>query len=282
MSSIYNLNTLFPNLNAPPVLKSVKTSDLEAVIAEADGLKPAWTLDKKDGVKDDKLSRSELAQFQMQTSAKLQQMQWLKGLYNQYFGNTYDAWFKTSTEALTTKLTAAAVLSKNFNALSDTETDTMGVARAKNETVSATSVRAVAALDGKADDLSTDDIKPLAQRTAAGAYVTRLYEELLGRKPEKGGFDHWTQAYINAKDPVEGSKILLNGIFNSAEYKGNADNTPEVTLDKMFKACYGRSATTAEKETWLPKITANAATALTDLMATDEFKLKQTLNKLPG
>jgi hypothetical protein len=79
------------------------------------------------------------------------------------------------------------------------------------------------------------------------AFVERFYTLVLGRQPDRGGFDTWVTALTNGS--YAGGDIA-RAFFLSAEYL--SQNTTDVAfVETVYRAFFGREADPAGKEGWL-------------------------------
>jgi hypothetical protein len=86
------------------------------------------------------------------------------------------------------------------------------------------------------------------------SYVTKAYNDVLGRDPDPSGQAYWTDKLTDGAD--RGSVALQ--FINSAE-------TRRRLVDEQFLRFLDRLPTTGERTTWIPRIT--GATGEADLIA---------------
>ena len=79
------------------------------------------------------------------------------------------------------------------------------------------------------------------------AFVERFYTLVLGRQPDRGGFDNWVTALTNGS--YAGGDIA-KAFFLSAEYL-NQNTSNDAFVETAYKAFFGREADSAGKEGWL-------------------------------
>ena len=79
------------------------------------------------------------------------------------------------------------------------------------------------------------------------AFVERFYTLVLGRQPDRGGFDTWVTALTNGS--YAGGDIA-RAFFLSPEYLGQ-NTTDEAFVETAYRAFFGREADPAGKEGWL-------------------------------
>lgn len=79
------------------------------------------------------------------------------------------------------------------------------------------------------------------------AFVERFYTLVLGRQPDRGGFDNWVTALTNGS--YAGGDIA-KAFFLSAEYL-NQNTSNDAFVDTCYQAFFGRAADSAGKEGWL-------------------------------
>jgi hypothetical protein len=86
----------------------------------------------------------------------------------------------------------------------------------------------------------------LQDRSAVGAVVTRLYQEVLGRTPAISEVAAWTE-YIAATGDVLG---VAQGFFGSAEYNGTARTLAQHVVI-LYRTFLGRDPAPAEVTPWV-------------------------------
>ena len=79
------------------------------------------------------------------------------------------------------------------------------------------------------------------------AFVERFYTLVLGRQPDRGGFDNWVTALTNGS--YAGGDIA-KAFFLSAEYL-NQNTSNDAFVETCYQAFFGRAADSAGKEGWL-------------------------------
>ena len=79
------------------------------------------------------------------------------------------------------------------------------------------------------------------------AFVERFYTLVLGRQPDRGGFDNWVTALTNGS--YAGGDIA-KAFFLSAEYLSQ-NTTDEAFVETVYRAFFGREADPAGKQGWL-------------------------------
>lgn len=76
--------------------------------------------------------------------------------------------------------------------------------------------------------------------------ITNLYEELLGRQPDQGGFQAWV-AFAEAHANALGDQAVVSGFMNSPEYK-------EHYVNSVYQVFLGRPAEPAALAFWTNKM----------------------------
>lgn len=72
-------------------------------------------------------------------------------------------------------------------------------------------------------------------------FVNRLYESILDRSPDKGGFNHWLQLLKSGRS----RESIIQWFFKSPEYKSRNKSDHDFIID-LYQALYGRNPTSAE------------------------------------
>lgn len=117
-----------------------------------------------------------------------------------------------------------------------------------------TSMGTVDGIDGFVDLNFTMDITPEEEEEEiyipekmVENFVTRLYELVLGRKPDKVGLEGWKSQLLNK---VETGAVVLQGFINSDELKSK-NLTNDAFVELLYNVCLGRSSDVAGKEAWI-------------------------------
>jgi len=163
--------------------------------------------------------------------------------------------FLTSQEFKNRELTDFAFLDVLYRSLFDREGDAEGVA-AWMEQLSQGKLREMVVYGF----LKSAEFKVLSNRfntvafnaadeSAYGirAFVERFYNLVLGRQPDRGGFDGWVTA-LSAKTLSGGD--LAKAFFLSAEYEAK-NTTDSDFVETAYQAFFGRAADAAGKQGWL-------------------------------
>ena len=79
------------------------------------------------------------------------------------------------------------------------------------------------------------------------AFVERFYTLVLGRQPDRGGFDNWVTALTNGS---YAGVDIAKAFFLSAEYL-NQNTSNDAFVETCYQAFFGRAADSAGKEGWL-------------------------------
>ncbi|GEM_PF-833669 len=82
------------------------------------------------------------------------------------------------------------------------------------------------------------------------AFVRRMYVECLGRQPDNTGFGYWTGMLKVSQEPAS---TLVNGFFNSAEFKKKNYND-STFVDKCYRVMFDRNADSGGKTDWLTRL----------------------------
>lgn len=83
------------------------------------------------------------------------------------------------------------------------------------------------------------------RRVAVNEFVTRLYEEALGRSPEQSGLQFWTD---NLNNGGSASQVAYSFIFSNEVIA--RDLTNEAFVGLLYRAMYGREASASELSYW--------------------------------
>ena len=82
------------------------------------------------------------------------------------------------------------------------------------------------------------------------AFVERCYQVILGRSPDEGGLNDWTNALSSGKKNA--AEIIL-GFFSSNEFKAKGYNNDQ-QIELLYKAMLNRSSDAEGKLYWLNKM----------------------------
>ena len=115
-----------------------------------------------------------------------------------------------------------------------------------------TSMGIVDGIDGFVDLNFTMDITPEEEEINTPEkmvenFVTRLYELVLGRKPDKAGLEGWKSQLLNQ---VETGADVLQGFINSDELKAK-NLTKDAFVELLYNVCLGRNSDKEGKGAWI-------------------------------
>ena len=115
-----------------------------------------------------------------------------------------------------------------------------------------TSMGTVDGIDGFVDLNFTMDITPEEEEINTPEkmvenFVTRLYELVLGRKPDKAGLEGWKSQLLNQ---VETGADVLQGFINSDELKAK-NLTNDAFVELLYNVCLGRNSDKEGKGAWI-------------------------------
>lgn len=79
--------------------------------------------------------------------------------------------------------------------------------------------------------LNREETPITATNTELSNFVTRLYEKILGRKPDKGGLNYWINQIATGKQSV--LNVSTNGFFHSNEFLSK-----KLSNTEYVKICY--------------------------------------------
>ena len=82
---------------------------------------------------------------------------------------------------------------------------------------------------------------------SVSAFVTRFYQQCLGRQPEQAGLNGWVNALINST--LSGSDVAYGFIFSQEFINRNTSNETFVTI--LYRAFFGREPDTAGYNGWV-------------------------------
>ena len=107
-------------------------------------------------------------------------------------------------------------------------------------------------IDGFVDLNFTMDITPEEEEINTPEkmvenFVTRLYELVLGRKPDKAGLEGWKSQLLNQ---VETGADVLQGFINSDELKAK-NLTNDAFVELLYNVCLGRNSDKEGKGAWI-------------------------------
>ena len=102
------------------------------------------------------------------------------------------------------------------------------------------------------------------------AFVERMYEVVLGRKPDSQGLKNWT-SQLNSKKKTAAD--IIDGFFFSDEYKGKKKSNKEMVTD-CYKAMLDRSPDSTGMETWKKRLDIGMTiqAVCKGFVGSDEFK----------
>ena len=117
-----------------------------------------------------------------------------------------------------------------------------------------TSMGTVDGIDGFVDLNFTMDITPEEEEEEINTpekmvenFVARLYELVLGRKPDKAGLEGWKSQLLNQ---VESGADVLQGFINSDELKAK-NLTNDAFVELLYNVCLGRNSDKEGKAAWI-------------------------------
>lgn len=105
------------------------------------------------------------------------------------------------------------------------------------------------------------------------AFVYRLYQDCLNRKPDIAGLENWCKALTNGY----GGTSVASGFVFSTEYKNKMASNEEY-VDMLYRTIMGREPDTAGKADWVKQLnyTITREKALNGFMFSKEFSAKCT------
>ena len=106
-------------------------------------------------------------------------------------------------------------------------------------------------------------------------FVERLYREILGRKSEKEGFDHWAN-HLKTKNLTGGD--IVKFFFHSDEFKQLVKDKKigdEEYIIKLYRGALGRTPSEDEVKSWLQFLKQNNTrdNLLLNITSSNEFKV---------
>ena len=90
------------------------------------------------------------------------------------------------------------------------------------------------------------------QTEFAKTFVTNLYKNVLGRKPDASGLAHWVKQLLSGVP----AKTIVRGFFNSQEYL-NKRTTNEQFINDLYKGYLNRKPDASGKKYWMNKLYTN-------------------------
>lgn len=141
----------------PTIGTSVYKSVLALADKQTDVLNPIVPVNK---TPDGKLSKQELLAFRQETSAQLEKVRLIKGLFSQFggqFGGFFGQYFGAIEQKLTLRNQAAQIMSNNFNRFKADNGGALGVV----DGITTDSIQDVADTDGEPLNVSDWDVKPI-------------------------------------------------------------------------------------------------------------------------
>ncbi|MCL2462262.1 MAG: DUF4214 domain-containing protein [Defluviitaleaceae bacterium] len=113
-------------------------------------------------------------------------------------------------------------------------------------------------------------------------FVTRLYQNVLGRAPDTGGFNYWRNGL--ARNTLTGAQATANFFFCSEFVNKNVDDTTFLTL--LYNTCLGRAPDNNGLAYWKGMLTTSGWSRkyiVNQFMGSSEFKdICASFGILPG
>lgn len=101
-------------------------------------------------------------------------------------------------------------------------------------------------------------------------FITRLFQGFLGRQPDKGGLDYWSNELY--KNNASVSDVVVQ-MINSEEFKAKKYSNREF-VDSIFKGLFGRESDKAGLDYWTKSLNSGNSKefVLSKMMNSEEFK----------
>ena len=96
--------------------------------------------------------------------------------------------------------------------------------------------------------------EPRDQNIGITQFVSRCYQEVLGRKADKGGLNTWCKKILTAADKKQAAiDMASTGFFHSREYL-NKNTTNDEYVKTLYRTFLGREADTGGYNNWMKKL----------------------------
>jgi hypothetical protein len=82
------------------------------------------------------------------------------------------------------------------------------------------------------------------------SFITRLYQNILMRAPDEGGFNNWQNQLINRR--ATGSDVAASMLFSNEFIRRNASNTD--FINALYRACFGREPDASGRAFWVGQL----------------------------
>ena len=89
-----------------------------------------------------------------------------------------------------------------------------------------------------------------ADAQTAGGFVTRMYSVVLGRMPDKSGYEYWEKSLTSG---TAKASAIIEGFFASGEYKNGNKNNSEIVTD-YYHAVLNREPDAGGLKNWKSKL----------------------------
>lgn len=111
-------------------------------------------------------------------------------------------------------------------------------------------------------------------KTQVTEFVTLLYKNILGRKPDQPGLNGWVNALVSGQS----AKNVVSAFFNSKEYKEKKTSNEQFVID-CYKGYLNRKPDKSGNKNWMDKLNRGVARSviMNDFANSQEFK--KILNK---
>lgn len=134
----------------------------------------------------------------------------------------------------------------------------------------------------KAKYSSAPDYMRCLNHNSYEGMVFRAYQTVLGRQPDKGGFNYWVGVAKNS--PSNPTLAVVTGMMKSPEY-GNRIMTgnPIVWVQEMYQRALYRSGSNAEVNYWVNQINSRKQThqQVATFFTQSEEQKRLTANSVP-
>ena len=109
-----------------------------------------------------------------------------------------------------------------------------------------------------------------ANTTQIRSFVTRFYQQCLGREPDTGGLNYWSDRLANGT--ITGAQLAYNFITSSEFTKKNVSNEDFTTM--MYRAFFDRAPDSGGYSYWLGKLNQGVSriSVLAGFVNSTEFK----------
>lgn len=117
--------------------------------------------------------------------------------------------------------------------------------------------------------INSDEFQGLRRTLNLDAFVTRFYQEVLGRAPDQPGLASWVQ-YLDATNDIQG---FAEGFLDSAEYLGTA-RTVAQHMTILYRAFLDREPDGPGLAWWVSAIARERATVEDGFIGSPEFQAR--------